>query len=364
MGTVTLIAGILLAATGGALVSVRQHLAGTQEKLITVQAQERKRDYEAGTVRALCLVNTTTGLQEHLPQGMKVCEETLDLYGLLSANVWQEPTDWLCLSGEDRNRMAEDARELLLLLASARVRLAPTDHSVLRQALTLLDRAETIPGLPPSRALWLYRTRYLELLGEPKQAQTAECKAEAIDVASARDYYLLAIAQVREGSSEDYARALAALDRAIALDPRHYWSWMQRGICHSELGEFVLAAGDFGHCTGLWPDFAWGHFNLGYVQDQSGNKSKAVLSYTRALECDTSLLIARTNRGLACLELKRYSDALADLDWVFAQGGTMPPCKPAAAWLWKRLAVIPRPTLLSSLPSHGLLTCLLRCVSE
>ena len=316
---ITLLAVALLLAIGGALVTVSRHLAGTQERLGTVQAQERKRDFEAGTVRGLCLVNTTTGLKEHLPEGMKVCEETLALYGILSADDWQEPADWSVLPADERNRLAEDARELLLLLASARVRLAPKDREVLRSALGLIDRAESIPELAPSQALWMDRARYLELMGESKQSQTAQLRAREIPLASARDHYLLATALVRAGGAEKYARALAALDRAVALDPRHYWSWMQRGMCHTELGDYVLAAGDFGHCTGLWPDFAWGHFDLGYVQAKSGNKSEAVLSYTRALDCDPDLVAAREHRGLTCVELKRYPEALVDLDQVLAK---------------------------------------------
>src|SRR5207302_1676072 len=142
----------------------------------------------------------------------KVCEQTLALYDLLSADVWQEPSDWLRLGEDDRNHLAEDARELLLLLASARMRLAPTDPLVPRQALTLLDRAETIPGLAPSRALWLDRARYLEILGETEQSHIAQQRAEEVPVASARDHYLLATALVRTGGPEDHARALAALD--------------------------------------------------------------------------------------------------------------------------------------------------------
>ena len=321
-GAVTLMSAILLLATGSALVTAHQHLTGTKEKLVSVQAQERKRNYEAGTMRALCLVNTTTGLQEHLPKGMTVCEETLALYGILSADVWQEPADWLQLSTENRNRLAEDARELLLLLASARVRVASKDHSVVRQALTLLDRAEAIPGLALSRALWLDRARYLALLGETPQSQKVQQRAEEIPVVSARDHYLLATALVRAGGPENYAMALAALDRAVILDHRHYWSRMQRGICYTDLGEHLLAAGDFGHCTGLWPEFAWGHFNLGFVQAQSGKKSEAVSSYTKAIECDPDLLAARVNRGLSRLELKKYQGALDDYDRALAQGKT------------------------------------------
>ena len=323
-GSVALIAGSLLLATGFALAGVQKHLVGTQEVLGLAQSRERKRDFEAGTKQSLCLVNITVGSRENLLQGTKVCENTLALYDTLSGETWKEPTDWACLSREERHCLAEDTRELLLLLAAARVRTTPRNPTVLRQALELLDRAESIPDLSPSRALSLDRSQYLEALGEHEQAQTAKRKAQEIPVATARDHYQLASALARAGTPSAYALALTELDKALFVDPRHYWSWLQRGIYHTEIGELVLAAGDFGHCNGLWPEFAYGHFNLGYVQTQGGKLSEAVICYTRALGCDPALVEARVNRGLAYLESKRYSEALGDLDLALAQGRTDP----------------------------------------
>src|SRR5262249_11131080 len=114
-GSVALVAGLLLGAGGAALAGVRQHLAHTRAELQTAQARERKQSYEAGTTRALCLVNTTTDLQDHLRQGVKACEQTLGLYGVLERDDWQQTQDWQRLDPEECQRLAEDARELLLL---------------------------------------------------------------------------------------------------------------------------------------------------------------------------------------------------------------------------------------------------------
>ncbi|MEI7685852.1 MAG: tetratricopeptide repeat protein, partial [Planctomycetota bacterium] len=322
-GTVALVAGLLLSVTGGALAMVKQHLDGTQVELAIEQGKQRKRDFKAGTMQALCLVNTTVGPQNHLSQGTKVCEETLELYDALSGETWREPADWRRMPPDESRMLAEDTRELLMLLAAARVRRAPADPSVLREALALLDRAETIHGsgreLKSSRALWLDRARYFDALDEPVNAKNARRRADDIPVASAREHYQLATVFARAGGPQDHRRAIAELDKALLLDSRHYWSWLQRGICYTELGELVMAAGDFGRCTGLLPEFAWGHFNLGYVQAQSGKLPEAVVSYTRSVECDPTLVAARVNLGLACLELKRYSAALIELDRALLQ---------------------------------------------
>src|SRR5262249_21164165 len=110
------------------------------------------------------------------------------------------------------------------------------------------------------------------------------------------------------------------LDEALRRYPRHYWSLAQRGICHLERGDLVEATADFGQCTGLWPDFAWGYFNLGCAFDRAGRKAAAILEFTAALERDPDLVPALVNRGLPRLELKQHRAALADFDRACALG--------------------------------------------
>src|SRR5262249_3355362 len=140
-GSVATLAALLLAGACASFVGVREHLALTQDQLAAVQAQDRKRAFEAGTQRALCLVNTTVDTQDHLRQGRTVCEETLGLYGVLERQDWQAHPDWQRLDAEDQRRLAEDARELLLLCAWAGVRTGGASKEALRGALNVLDRA-------------------------------------------------------------------------------------------------------------------------------------------------------------------------------------------------------------------------------
>ncbi len=317
---VALAAALLLAGAGAALARVGRHLTDTREQLSDARTREARQAFEAAVPRALCLVNTVAPQEDHLRRGAAVCEEALATYGVLEGGEWQAHPLFARLEGDERRRVAEGVRELLLLLAAARVRQAPADGDVLRQALGLLDRAEAIDGLGPSRALWQERARYLAALGESDRAEEARRRAEEVPATSAGDHYLLATAYARLGTRAGYVKAVAELDLALALDPRHYWSWFERGLCHQELGEPVLAAGDFGTCTGLWPEFAWGHFNRGYVFDQCGRKAEAIGEYTAALKHDPEFVSAYVNRGLARLEAKRYAEALADFEKAQALG--------------------------------------------
>ncbi|MEJ7637598.1 MAG: protein kinase [Singulisphaera sp.] len=133
-GSVALASAIVLLAVGSALIGVRGHLSEARtrlkeagSRLRVAGAQERERAHDAGVVRALCLVNTTLGDRDHLRQGIGVCEETLALYDVPGGRPGGEHPDWASLAPGERRRLAEDRRELLHLLAGARVRLAQGD---------------------------------------------------------------------------------------------------------------------------------------------------------------------------------------------------------------------------------------------
>jgi serine/threonine protein kinase/tetratricopeptide (TPR) repeat protein len=316
-GAVAVAAALLLMGVGAALIGVKQHLKRTSEELKDVQSLEQKRAYEAGAERALCLVNTKDELRDHLREGIAVCEQTLALFGILDHDDWQQRPDWKRLDDAVRQRLAEETRELLMLLAWARVQVSLREETEqnsepsFRQALDLLTRAEAIEGLAPSQALWKDRAVYLGKLGDYVSARAAEAEADRMPPVSARDYYLLATAHSR---NRRYKEAVNDLDRALRLSRKHYWSWFQRGICHLELGDNATAAADFGVCIGLWPDFAWGYFNRGCALYRGGNRAEAVKDYDAALRCDPGFLDAYINRGLARRELGQNEEALADFE--------------------------------------------------
>ena len=312
-GSVAGVAVLVLLAVGSALAAARSQLADTR-------ARDLVRAHDAGVQQALCLVNTRLDLQDHLREGIAACERTLALFGAPEDPDWDRHPAWPRLGPEDRRRLAEDRRELLLLLAEARVRLAAGSNDSAEQALDLLDRAESIPGLPPSRASGSTGRATGRCGAMTERADSARRRAEQTPATTARDHYLIAASLARQGGPEGLRAAITELDEALRRNPRHYWSLVQRGICHLERGELVEAAADFGQCTGIWPEFAWGYFNRGCVLDRAGNKAAAILDYTAALDRDPGLVPAYVNRGLALLELKQDAPALADFDRAIALG--------------------------------------------
>lgn len=324
-GLIAVGASLLLSLGGWLLLGTQARLAAAQTRVLETEgaeARELLRRFNDGTLKALCLVNTHSDLRDHAEQGRQVCEETLSLFGILDDPNWQDRPLWKRLTESEQSKLAEDAHELLLLLANAdcqnlesqNANLKPQISDSQSQRLHLLDLAESIPGLPPSAAVCLSRAAVLRELGKRDQADDAERRANELPPKTARDFYLSATARLHGGEADRYERAIDDLRHALQRDPRHYWSWMQKGLCHLEQGEPQLALADFGVCIGLWPEFEWGYFNRAFTLDQLGQKEAAIADYTAALERDPDLLAARQNRGMARLELGQHASALEDFD--------------------------------------------------
>jgi serine/threonine protein kinase/tetratricopeptide (TPR) repeat protein len=362
-GLVSAAAATLLITGLGVLVGTHSKLAAARQRVMEgeqAEALERLHRFQAGHQRVLCLVNTTSELTDHVRQGLEECRKTLALYDVVGCDDWQKQRYWVRLPVKDREVLAEDVRELLLLLARAQVHLAspatdpglgraaaaallpltpgapaglpvcgPTvtalaagqaacvPTATLRQALAVVDRASAVPGLPPSAALWEDRALYLERLGDAAAGAAARAKANAIPPVGARDYYELARVHA---FNRRYAEAVGDLRQALRLNARHYWSWFQLGLCHEELGELAQAVGDFSACIALWPDFAWGHFNRGRILNQLGKKAEAHADFTSALTHDPGFGYAYFNRGLVELDMGRHREAHADFNQAAARG--------------------------------------------
>jgi tetratricopeptide (TPR) repeat protein len=363
---VTAAAALLLLTGGNVLLGTRARLVAAEDqarKAERAEVSEQKKLFDEGHQRALCLVNTTTDRLDHVRRGLAECEQTLALYGVLDREDWPEGRLWRLLEPAERARLAEEVRDVLLLLARARTTLAeaearpsrseavqaavlalgppppgaggpaaaaglpaawgplagtrPAVMAALRDALRLLDRAEAVPGAAPSAALWDDRAGYLEKLGEVAASREARARAGALPPRDVRDYYWQATTLAFAGK---YAEAVAALDEALRLNPRHYWSWLQRGLCRTALGKHKLALADYSACVALWPEFPWGYFNRGRALDELGARAEAVADYGAALEADPGFLAAYLNRGLARLQLRQYAEALDDFDRAAALG--------------------------------------------
>jgi serine/threonine protein kinase/Tfp pilus assembly protein PilF len=327
------------------------------------EAREVARRFDSGADEARCLVNTGSDFGDHVREGMRKCQDTLALFGVLERDDWQQQPFWQKLDAERQRVTAEEARELLMLLARARVYLSsgprlrdasqeaagiiaelcgPQQCSSLayhgaryckcqadsglataarqaacRNALALLDRAEHISNLNSSRALCLDRAWYLEGLGDDRAASAARNLAKSASQSDAGDCYLAAQSHFQE---LNYHAAAVELRHALALNPRHFWCHLMLGTCHFELQDPILAADEFRTCMTLWPESAQSYFHHALALQQLNKHREALEDYSEALRYDPDFKEAYYNRGLVHLNLNKPLVALADFDAAIAKG--------------------------------------------
>jgi tetratricopeptide (TPR) repeat protein len=359
--------GSITAAAAAVLITIFTVLMGTRSQLAAAldqaqrgelaQALQLKEEFLKGHERALCLTQTTTELADHVRRGLEECRNTLALYHVLDREDWQRQTAWQILPAEDRACLLENIRELLLLLARGETYLASPaadpelaqgvraavlpfagvplnlgsvgllasgsllcqrvlphqeqGTQVLHQALALVERAEALSGAKASAALWEDRALYLKRLGNEAGSAAARARAAALPPVTLRDHYELARTHYFNGH---VGKAVSELQRALDLNPRHYWSRLLLGLCHEKQNDYVDALADYSQCVAVWPEFAWGFFNRSVVLDVLGKKVRAQADLTTALKLDPNFTYAYLNRGVIALNLSQPSEALADLD--------------------------------------------------
>jgi tetratricopeptide (TPR) repeat protein len=109
----------------------------------------------------------------------------------------------------------------------------------------------------------------------------------------------------------EYDRAIAELNRAIALKPNYAEAYCERGIAYSEKGDYGQAMLDYDRSIELNPDSAITYYDRGIVHAHLGKDDMAISDYTRAIELrpnsDTYL-----ERGDVFSKKCDYDQAIAD----------------------------------------------------
>lgn len=116
------------------------------------------------------------------------------------------------------------------------------DHSATEVVELLEALVKRAQGLPASALRRGDLGMAYEVNGFPDAALTSYRQAEALDQSSARWPYFQALLLADRGQQQ---RAVAALDRAIAIDASYGPAWVRRGTCLLDLGKPAIALDAF-----------------------------------------------------------------------------------------------------------------------
>jgi serine/threonine protein kinase/TolA-binding protein len=203
----------------------------------------------------------------------------------------------------EREAIRADLLDVVLLWTDMRKRRAGADTSgaIRRQTDAVRAEAETLVGSDPA-------------LG----AELAE---------TAAGHYVRGRSLYQDG---DLAGADDAFLAACRLDPQAVWPRFYHGVCAYRRKDYEEAARAFGACAALarTRDEAARHlFNRAKALADDDRLEPALDSYDLALAYNPGLALAAFNRALVKYRLRRYAEALADLQR--AQDGGV---RPASVW--------------------------------
>lgn len=178
---------------------------------------------------------------------------------------------------------------------------------------------------PEDRKVWFLLGEANRFLGQTKNAVDAYLKANEI-LEDAETYNQIGF--ILQENLKKYTEALAFYIKAVELNPSYKVAWNNLGRTYRALNDFDKALMCYQEALKIDPNYALVYNNLGWLYEQlKKNKRQAIAYYEKAIEVDTTCLIARENllrfkrskkvnaedwnqEGRAYLRIKKYKAAL------------------------------------------------------
>jgi tetratricopeptide (TPR) repeat protein/tRNA A-37 threonylcarbamoyl transferase component Bud32 len=228
---------------------------------------------------------------------------------------------------DERNQLHGELHDLLLLTVQARVR-QPLDRGAVPPLLERLDRAAALRG--PSAGYHRLRAACYRALGDAPRAaeevrRAREAKPTALDYFLQAEQYRARATAPAEAPGEGVAwrpnpellkQAITRYEKALRLQPDHYWSHFQLGRCYLSLGRGTEAVEALNTCVALRPLAPWGYSARGLALGLTLRFREGEADLAKALACAPGFRPALLNRGLLSWLQKKYDGALADFGQV------------------------------------------------
>ncbi|MEO1996083.1 MAG: tetratricopeptide repeat protein, partial [Planctomycetaceae bacterium] len=232
------------------------------------------------------------------------------------------------LTAIEHTQIRRDAFEMLLVLAECEVTLArnslPEQQAVAaRSALVWLARAQRLNV--PTRVLHLRRAAYLNLLGQNDQRDAERARADQQQLQLALDHFLQGESDRKLGN---FQNARTHYRAALTIDPQHFWSNQQMGLCHLRTDDFPAAVASYTQCVAQRPNFAWTYVVRAVAFTRLSQFDDAQTDFDKSLRlAPDSIAISyavHVNRGRFALEQDRFAESQHELEQAIAARPTRP----------------------------------------
>jgi len=226
-------------------------------------------------------------------------------------------------SADERRRIRDRIYELLLAFAEASVRGAGAGvGDVSRSAAAAraaVDRAAALIGRE-TEATRLHRAECLAAAGESGQADAERARAASEPPGeTAADQFLLGSLLTRPDAavtSTTFARARAAFEQALRLDPEHFWAQYALGMLGLRQGRSDMADVHLTACLTRRPAFAWAWILRGSARASLGERDRAAEDFDRSLSLPLepeARYVALVNRAVLVEFAQGRVEAAGDL---------------------------------------------------
>ena len=119
-------------------------------------------------------------------------------------------------------------------------------------------------------------------------------------------------AEIASHSKRDFESAIADMDSAILLEPRHAGYFINRAFMKYNIDDYFGAMADYDYAISLDPASQEAHFNRGLLRAEVGDNNKAISDFDFVLKSNPSNFIALFNRALLHMRTNQFREAVND----------------------------------------------------
>ena len=135
----------------------------------------------------------------------------------------------------------------------------------------------------PTHAYHLRRAFFLANMGNADAAVMERALADSMPPVTAMDFFLIGEEQYRQDRCED---AMHSFNRALALQPTHFWAQFFLAVCHLKFQHWETAKVGLSSCLTQQPDFVWAYLFRSFAHEKLQELDNAKSDFQNALRFD------------------------------------------------------------------------------